>query len=554
MAIADDISVAANGDIRRTGDAHGGASPGYYTVLDLHRFVQDLADNATESGDDFISIVRTEPSDRSTDNIIRLLPPYNIDDDLAEYLYDGSIIQNGGDEIYDGVVNFGNTSFIQVVQNGAVLSNDYWNEASHKAGTGNLAGGISSRFLLKVRTGGADIDGRRFLGLTRNFNSNYAEFGVNGSSRGNNVLALSEATDLNNATAAGTVATWTDVVNTEGYTTIDLSNGNGPQPYYSEWDRGSRSINDFYERMKWLTRAGSSETLYGLDAQLFRGITHEIPFDGATGTFTQPEALSWTDGTGQLLAISDVDGPTGIMYIQLLTGTAPANDVVVTGGSSSATGTVNGSFTVRPVSTSSFVGQSTGSSIIGAFGLGIEAADLTVTDTITDLTGTAQNPPNNQSFTVSGLVSGEDRVLVTANDGSDEVEYDQLSAAAAQNVGSGSFVVQEAIPGDTPSSGTIFIFNDSSFDEVAYTSWSGSTFTLTGTLPNSYTTGANTFIAYINTLAASSSASFSAVYQSDRSLLVKVRDGGGTPIKPFKSPATFGSGGGSAAAIRTSDA
>jgi hypothetical protein len=32
-----------------------------------------------------------------------------------------------------------------------------------------------------------------------------------------------------------------------------------------------------------------------------------------------------------------------------------------------------------------------------------------------------------------------------------------------------------------------------------------------------------------------------------------VRDGGVTPIKPFQTPATFSSAGGSVAAIRTSD-
>ena len=107
MAKADDISVAANGDIRYEGDAHGGAAPGYYTVLALHRFLMDLADNASEAGDDLMSIVRPEPSDRSTDNIITLIAPYNIDDTLAEHLYDGSITQDDGDTVYSGLIVVG---------------------------------------------------------------------------------------------------------------------------------------------------------------------------------------------------------------------------------------------------------------------------------------------------------------------------------------------------------------------------------------------------------------------------------------------------------------
>lgn len=154
-------------------------------------------------------------------------------------------------------------------------------------------------------------------------------------------------------------------------------------------------------------------------------------------------------------------------------------------------------------------------------------------------------------------MTSEDRVLVTANDGSDEVDYDQLSSAASNTSGNGTLVVQEAIPSDTPQNAYVFAFNGTSYDELEYTSWSGSTFTLAGTLPNTIGNGADVFIAYVNELATGPTASYTAIYNADRSLLVKVRYGGlggGGPIKPFKSPATFGAGGGSAAAIRTSDA
>ena len=48
---ATDVSVAVNGDIRWT----GGATPNY-TVLELHRYLQDLADQAVGSGDDLVDI------------------------------------------------------------------------------------------------------------------------------------------------------------------------------------------------------------------------------------------------------------------------------------------------------------------------------------------------------------------------------------------------------------------------------------------------------------------------------------------------------------------
>ena len=85
----------ATGDIRYIGGDHG-ASPTYATVIELHRFLQDLADDASFVGDDELDITVVTPSDRSTDNIITLINGYNIDDNAAEHLYDGSIIQAGG--------------------------------------------------------------------------------------------------------------------------------------------------------------------------------------------------------------------------------------------------------------------------------------------------------------------------------------------------------------------------------------------------------------------------------------------------------------------------
>ena len=141
--------------------------------------------------------------------------------------------------------------------------------------------------MIKTRTGGADVDGRRLIFTTRNFGSTYAEFKINGTSRGVNVVALNQSNDLNNQTAAGTVATYTDVVNdSEGYVGIDASGDGSNEFYYSNWEYGSRTVNQFYERLKWLTREGSSSTIYGLNGELFRGITHEINIDGPTSTFS----------------------------------------------------------------------------------------------------------------------------------------------------------------------------------------------------------------------------------------------------------------------------
>jgi hypothetical protein len=549
--VAADWSIAANGNIRYIGDAHGGASPSYATVIQLHRALQDFADDATAAGNDVLDITYNTPSERSTDNIITLINGYNIDDTAAEHLFDGSVIQSGGDVIYDGIVNFGNATFIEVVQNGAIIANDFWNSFAPSGFNGSTVAGISHRFLVKVRTGGADIDGRRLLGLQRELGKGYAEFAINGSSRGNNVLALSESTDLNNQTAAGTIATWTDIVNNkQGYSLIDVTGDSVTEPYYSNWDIGSRTINQFYERIKWLTRRGSASTVYGLTGGLFRGITHDIPVDTPTGTFVEPEAVSWSGGTGQLLAINSTTAPTR-MWIQLLTGVAPTDNQTIT-GASTATCLVNGTVTERTITIGGGAPLvSTGTAIIGPYGLGIEAADLSSSVNLTDLNAVVRQPPNNVTFTVSGLVSGEDRVLVGPESGG-VLQTSQFTLNGARTAGATVVVITGSIPTDTPTSGTIRVFNGSTYDRIVYSSYTGSTFTVSP-IPNNLSNGANGFISYVDKLAGASSETFTSVFSTSRSLFVRVRDGASTPIKTFETVATLGSAGGAVTVIRTTD-
>jgi hypothetical protein len=552
--VSADWSIGGTGDIRYIGDAHGGASPSYATVIELHRALQDFADDAAASGDDLLDITDSTPSERSTDNIITLINSFNINDETAEHLYDGSVIQAGGDVIYDGIVNFGNATFISIVQNGAIIANDFWNSFTPSGFNANVSAGISHRFLVKVRSGGADIDGRRLLGLQRELGKGYAEFPINGSSRGNNVLALSESTDLNNQTAAGTIATWTDIVNNnEGYTLLDVTGDSVTEPYYSNWDRGSRTINQLYERIKWQVRRGSSSTVYGLTGELFRGVTHEITVDTPSGTFNDPEAVSWPGGTGQMLAINSPTAPTK-MWIQLLTGIAPTNNQTITGGTSAATCLVNITVTDRPISIGGGAPLvSTGTAIIGPYGLGIEPADLTSSVNLTDLTATVRQPPNNVQFAVNGLVSGEDRVLVGPESGGAlNTSQDLVNGAKTATGSPTTIVVDNAIPTDTPAAGTIRVFNGSTFDRIVYTSYTGSTYTVSS-IPNNIADNAPMFISYIDTLADATQESFTSVFLSTRSLFVRVRDGGASPIKTFETTASLGSAGGSVTVIRTSD-
>ena len=656
MAIADDFSVAVNGDIRHVSGSTN------YTVLELHRFLQDLADDASASGNDLVDITSDTPSDRSTNNIITLLGTYNIDDDAAEYLYDGSITQSSGDTVYSGLqvlgaVNNTNTQLMVIQDNGlyqftTTPSSPFWGDQSGGGYNGDATSGILMQCLIKSRDNGADIDGQRIRVQARHWGDTYDFFNVT-LGQGVSVAAIGTTPDAQNDTAQGTVTVYSDVLNsggtanapTGGYQTIDLNNGNGAQPYYSQWTYGAQGdgLKALWEYTKDLTGNGTAKTVDGINGELFLGISHDMNYDNESGgPFQERETLVWgtklfydtlvsgpftpgnyvtigsngaagrvmyddgvdelivaledtsitlldTDviteysgpgagatsttaavdtgggavvdndksgGSGLLLALND-GGATGDLWIQLLTGSAPVDNLPVRGITSGATADIDGapvSKTVPKIFTGSYTGT-----YIGAFGVGIDPDDLTASDTIQDLLGVTQTPPNNVTFTVSGLVSGEDRVLVGPRQtGVLDKDQDTINGTLTDNVTT-SVVTTGAIPSDTPSSGTIRVQDDNGvYTRQPYTSYTGSTYTLTAAYQGSddadATTGNEIFISYIDKLATGTSEAFTTVYSSDRDLFVRVRDGGASPIKTFEAPATLGSGGGSVAAIRTSDA
>jgi hypothetical protein len=264
------------------GDDHGGTAPSYYTAIQFHRWIGGLAATATSSGDDELDVTDQLPSTRATDNFITLINGYSVTAAFLEHFYDGSLVWDGGNEIADGFVNFGNEGvMLQIQQNGAILTDDFWNfsvggtctagssgqtledsgetwttdqwvgyvventtDGSQGVVTSNTAdtitvdqlrggsanvfantntfqiskglnasaaAGISHRFAIMTRTGGADIDNRVLFGQSRTYTRTFSEFKINGTARGNNVFAISDADDLNNNTAHATVEAYSDV-------------------------------------------------------------------------------------------------------------------------------------------------------------------------------------------------------------------------------------------------------------------------------------------------------------------------------------------------------
>lgn len=645
MAIGDDFTINASGDIRA--DTPGST----YTVLELHRWLQDLADNASTAGgaDDILDITSATPSERSTDEIITLINGYNIDDTAAEWFYGGSIKQGSGatEVIYSGLRCLGSVvssaTQIQVVQDKILYdgASPFWGT---QASPFNGGGNVLFRILVKSREYGADIDQSQIRVQARHYGDTYASFDVT-LGEGEAVAAISTVDDPQNNTAQGTVDAYTHVTNTEGFQQIDIGDGNGNQPYYSKWTYGADTSGDqlkaVWEWAKNETRTGAttSSALYWVDGtsddlgENFRGITHTYSYDNLSGSFTEDNTVVWgteitydglsggtfsegdyvrigtsgaagrvmydngsnfmmvaledtsitlldddviteasagtvtasinvtitnndkEGGSGELLA-NDASGTKH--HIEIRTGAAPVDNIQIRDGANTCD--VAGSVTARTI-TPVFLGSYVGT-LIGGFGVGVDSDDLTSSDTVTDLDGDINTPPNNVTWTLSGLVAG-DRVLVGPKDTGDDFEFDQMTLAVTLN-GATETVVDVGtgnIPDNTPAAGTLRVtLDDGRIRYVEYDSHDGDDeFTLDSGYvdwqdPDDATLGNSVMLSYIDKAAATDEESYTTIYTSPQTLWVRVRDGGGTPIKTYEGQSSLSSTGGAATASRISDA
>lgn len=306
--------------------------------------------------------------------------------------------------------------------------------------------------------------------------------------------------------------------------------------------------------------------------------TGSIVVDVEEGTVLTTQTFSTTNGfagtvsgtptaqnaAGRLIFYAvDDDGTVGNMYVQLLAGVAPVDNTRIFFGNATADVArfhdVNVTVTERPVS-APFVGISTGSALIGAYGLGLQAADTAAADTYFDLQNNAITPPNNVTFTVSGFISG-DYVLCTEDNGGD-INFTQMTSDTTANSPTQTAISVVAIPSDTPTTagtkGGIRVERDDGLYSLhRYTSWSSGTNDFT--IPshdfstNPSTTPFNVFVSYLDLVTATTSENFSYVYSSDRTHFVRVRDGGATPIKTAETTGVMTNTGGTASVNRIDD-
>lgn len=526
----------------------------------INRSLQKIAWDYVISGDDEINLSKPNPSkeealgkiitlnDHTTDFSVN----YTVTDLVMESHFGGSVSQNNGDDIYYGLQCLGSSTTpipLQVIQNAVVLTS-HWGTGKNQTDSNT-----QFRIMIKGRSAGADIDN---LLVTTKANSWFETFSLweTKLQLGESVASISSDADPQNTTALATVNAYA-LSKSEGYNLLDLD-GAGNKAYLGEWSyspEGNKKA--LYEFVKSLLAHTNGETLYGIDSDLWTGRIFDCVIGTpGTGTWIQNETLSWgtgaTAGTGHLMGVDDLDATaTTRLILHLDTGVFPANTEEIT-GASTANGTVSG--TPDKLSHSpNHLAQFTGA-WIGAFGIGFVAGEVGVVDSFKDLDGNSVSPPNNVAITgtIEALNSADDlHVFLATKDGALNAPDYTVYTAVGETIGNSVIVMNEAIAADTPGAGWIGVLKTgtTTYKFYEYSSWTGSTFTLVGTIADDNITASDPCFhaIFYNSMTGggtTKSISSSLIYTSDITVVGWIRHGDASGVdKIIPISGTIGSGG-----------
>lgn len=489
------FSINAAGNLRQAAAFVPGTSV-RHTTLELHAWLQDLADNPSTTGDDLVSILGTNPSELagkrnvSRPMAVTLLPNINIDDSTAQWFRFGSIEQNAGADLYTGVKVIGSlvaSSPIYLLQNNTKLTK-YWADAD-----------VNTAFqvLVKAKAGGTLIDSGNITAYSRKYGQTYSHFDGNLAAGGEQSLALATAMDVNVDTAVMTPAIAASYFSTAiggtatpgtqkislafGDTTQDLGGGQGPK--------------------------------------LHKGT---ITLDGTITLAQAYQALMWACSELSTITFGAIPG----WRYRVLPGQSYAENIAA------PFGTFAGGVW--------FVAQ-------GYWLTGVQLADSKVFRLIAH-DGTIQTPPTTVAVQIGGVQAG-DYVLVARDNGSGGIlatEYTVSATAAA------TAVTVPSLKGDTPPTGVIRIDGD----RYTYTARAGNV--LSGLSPAIKAGGYSSRPAFVPLIDATAtgttitSASFQ--YAAPFTCRYRVRNGaGGAAIVPFESTLSVTEVGGSGTAVRNAD-
>ncbi len=539
----------------------------------LHRALQKIAWDLAISGDDEINLSKPNPStsealgtiitllDHTTDYSVR----YNITDTVAEYLFGGSVEQQNASaqtEGYYGLrvlgsVNLGTTQ-LQILQNGALLTS-HWSTGKNQTDANTLL-----RILVKGKAAGAEIDNQLVIVKASEYFDTHAIWETT-LGLGEAVAAINTGNDPQVTTARATVEAYTGFATAmgtlEGYQQIDVD-GAGADNFLGAASynalTGNQNKKALYEVVNAALARGTTQTIFGIDGDLWTGRIFDCTVTPGAGseTWVQNESLTWTGGTGVLLAVDDVnDNATTRLILHLSTGVAPTNTQTVSGAT--AQNAVSGTPT-RLTTAANHLGLFTGSNWIGAYGIGYAGSELTFGDSVTSLDGETPTVPQNVTITINvttGLAGDDPHVFIAQKDPVLTAPDYTVYTLAAQGSGQSTIVVNEAIAADEPQDGWLLVLptGTTTYKAYHYSSWATSTFTLDGTdhpsgTDEAFTNGDPAFVGIIYDSATGGGTSKSVantyVYDGDIDIIGWVRHGDpAAPDRPVPISASVGSAG-----------
>lgn len=497
MTINTTFAIDTSGNI--TGSAFVPGTDARFSTLELHQWLQDLADDSAPTGDDNVSILGSNPSElagkrnASRPMALTLLNGINIDDAAAKWFKFGSIEQSAGAVLYTGLKVLGTlvaSSPIYILQNAAKVTK-YWSDADS----------ANFQILLKAKTAGALIDSGNATVYSRKYGQTYSHFDVNLAAGGEQAAALSTALDTNVNTAVMTAA--------------------AAAAYFHTSIGGTASTAKITP-----TYGDTTQDLGGGQGSLLHKGT--ITLDGSTSLADAYQALMWACSESSTITFNSVPG----YRYRVLPGQAYAENVPAPFGSFAG-----GKW---------FVAQ-------GWWLTGVMAGDSKNYQLISH-TGTTETPPTSIAIQVGGVVSG-DYVIVARDNGSGGFTQDTTLASSAS--AAATTVTLTAAPADTPTApGSQACYIRINGNRHTYTGRSGNVITgLSPAVPGGgYASGLPVFIPFIDAAATGTSIqSANFQYGSGFTCRYRVRKGTTPSIVPFESTLVVTSAGGSGTAVRNAD-
>tara|TARA_R110000772_G_scaffold35637_4_gene85765 strand:+ start:2628 stop:4358 length:1731 start_codon:yes stop_codon:yes gene_type:complete len=456
----------------------------------INRALQKLAWDFIISGDDEINLSKPNPSkeealgkivtlnDHTTDFSVN----YTVTDTVMQSHFGGSVSQNNGDDIYYGLQVLGSSTTpvpLKIIQNEIELTS-HWGTGKNQTDSNTQI-----RVMVKGRSGGADIDGLRVVVKASTWLETYAIWETT-LGLGESVASISTDNDPQNTTLQATVEAYS-ITKSEGYNLLNID-GAGNKPYLGNWSYDTETTKKaLYEFVKAILVDGTTNTLYGVDGDLWTGRLYDCVIDAGTGTHIQNETCDWVTGNGNMVGVDDLTGTGTLRYIlHLGAGVPPVDNDVITGlGGATATVAV----TVTKMATSpNHLAQFTGA-WIGALGIGFLSTEVGSVDSFKDLDGNIVTPPNNVtvSGTIEALNLADDlHVFLAPKDAVLNAPDYTVYTCVGEIVTSAEIRVNETISPDTPQAGWFGVLKTgtTTYKFYEYSSWDSGTdtFNLVGTV------------------------------------------------------------------------